>query len=284
MQIDGEDYELSSVRRNDFHHNFLKRVIVRLDFQGVLESEMEKVLVDVKPFAREQGFSEFIEKRADEIDIAVVDKGIPESVETTNSVRRRKVYSFTDEKRGFVLNVSNNFICLTINTMRYIPFEEYSGIVPLVANIYKENIDFFTVIRFGIRKINECLIENKSNIQRYFDSTLFNYYNQIDGVNTIQSNHTDIFDRDNYHINLISKIAQGKLEEKTVYSVRLDIDAYLNSKEDILVMLDKEEKRIEINELIFEIYTSALTDDFMALLQSDEDFDNGIMMGVERND
>ncbi len=121
---------MAIVNRNELHHNFLKSVIVRLDFQGVLEAEMEKVLLHVKPFAKEKGFSRYIEKNANQIDIAVSDNGMPESIETTNRVRRQKVYSFIDENRGFVLDVSNSFICLTINTTHYTPFDDYCDIIP----------------------------------------------------------------------------------------------------------------------------------------------------------
>lgn len=275
---------MTSINRGDFHHNFLKSVIVRLDFQGVLEAEMEKVLVHIKPFAKEHGFSRYVEKNANQIDIAVTDKGITESIETTNRIRHQKVYSFIDENRGFVLDVSNTFICLTINTTRYTPFDDYCGIVPFVSAIYKENIDFFTVTRFGIRKINECLIENKEKIKQYFNQSLFNCYDFLKGINTNQSNHINVFTLSEHHINLITNISRGQLEGKTVYSVRLDIDIYLDKPDDVLHILYKHEKQVEINDLLFEIYTSSLTDSFISLLTSEDDFDNTIIMGVERND
>ena len=275
---------MNNVDRKDFHHNFLKSVIVRLDFQGVLESEMEKVLIHVKPFAKENGFSRYIEKNANQIDIAVTDEGIPEAIETRNRVRRQKVYSFIDENRGFALDVSNSFICLNINTTQYTPFDEYSGIVPIVSNIYRDNIDFFTVTRFGIRKINECLIHDKEKINTYFNSKYCSYFSQLEGLNTIQSNHVNIFTIDKYHINYMTNIVQGQIEKKTVYSVRLDIDAYLNNTENIQALLNVKENQLEINDLIFKIYVSSLTDKFITLLTSEDDFDNSIIIGVERND
>ena len=275
---------MTDVKRSDFHHNFLKSVIVRLDFQGVLESEMEKVLLDVKPFAKEQGFSKCTNKYANQIDIAVMDKGVPEFVETTNRVRRQKVYSFIDENRGFVLDVSSSFICLRINTTHYTPFSEYCGIIPFVANVYKKNIDFFAVTRFGIRKINECLIFHKAQIKEYFNPAHFNYFDQMDGVNTIQSNHVNNFTRGKYQFKLITAIVQGLVNKNVVYSVRLDIDAYLNKTEDVLLLLENQENQSEINDLIFQIYVSLLTDGFITLLASDNDFDTTNILGVESND
>lgn len=273
-----------TIKRNEFHHNFLKSVIVRLDFQGVLESEMEKILVHVKPYAKEQGFSRYLEKNANRIDIAVMDKGKPESLETTNRVQRQKVYSFIDENRGYVLDVSCTFICLTINTSHYTPFDNYCGIIPFVAGVYRENIDFFTVTRFGIRKINECLIEDKKRVQQFFNPAFFNYFDCIDNVNTVQSNHINVFSSGKYRVNFISNLTQGQFDGKTVYSIRLDIDAYLDKQDDVLALLNTQDQQVEINELIFKIYVSSLTEHFIELLTSEDDFDSGILMGVERND
>ena len=156
------------IDRSSFHHNFLKSIIVRLDFQGVLEAEMDKVLVYIKPYAKEHGFLRYEEKRTNQINIAFTDKGVQNSFETTNKVYSQRVFSFINENCGFILDVSNSFICLTINTTRYTPFEEYWDILPSVADIYNSKIDFFTVKRFGLRKINECLIFEKGKINEYF--------------------------------------------------------------------------------------------------------------------
>ena len=272
------------VTREDFHYNFLKNVIIRLDFQGVLETEMDKVLVLIKPFAKERGFSKYVEKNTKQIDIAFTNNETPESIETTNKIRNQIVYSFIDENRGFALGVSNTFVCLQINTVHYVPFDEYCDIIPIVSDFYKNSIDFFSVTRFGIRKINECLIENKNEIGYYFNPSYFNFYNCIEEADTIQSNHVNIFKCGEYHVNLITNIPQGKFEGNPLYSVRLDIDTYLDKSEEILLLLSESGKMTEMNDLIFKIYTSSLTDKFISLLTSDDNFDNTIMRGVERND
>lgn len=273
---------MCSVKRNELHHNFLKSVILRLDFQGVLESEMEKIVVCVKHLAKETGFSRYMEKILNQIGIAVPGEGATDAIEKTSKARFQKIYSFIDETRGFVLDLSNSFICLTVNATHYSPFEEYRDIIPAVADIYKANIDFYTVTRLGFRKINECLIEDKSLIKKYFRPEHFSYYDLMGSLNTIQSNHLNIFNYDKYHVNLITNITQGKSEGKTVYSVRLDTDAYLDRESDILPFLNDQEAQVEMNDLLFKIYLSLLTDSFIDLLASENDFDNTLMIGVER--
>ena len=50
------------VNRESLNYNFLKSIIVRLDFQRVLNSEMETFLVKAKQLLNENGFNRFVEK------------------------------------------------------------------------------------------------------------------------------------------------------------------------------------------------------------------------------
>lgn len=275
---------MSTIKRRELRRNFLKSVIIRLDFQGVLESEMEEIMVSVKAYAKEKGFSKYYEKNANQVDIEVTNNAMPESIETTNRVRYQKVYSFIDEDRGFALHVSNSFIVLSVNTAHYTPFDEYCGIVPYIAGIFKDKIDFFTVTRFGIRKINECLIEDKAKIREYFRPEYFNYYDGLKDLNNIKSNHMNVFKCGKYCVNLFTNIEQGTLESREVYSIRLDIDVYMNNSEDISMILNEKAKQDEVNDLIFGIFVSLLTDHFISLLTSDKEFNDTVIMGVEEND
>ena len=47
----GWTMERENIGRSSFKHNFLKQVIIRLDFQGVLQAEMDKILIQVKPYS-----------------------------------------------------------------------------------------------------------------------------------------------------------------------------------------------------------------------------------------
>lgn len=272
------------ISRKDLHHNFLKKIIVRLDFQGVLEPEMENILLKIKPYAKEKGFSRYEEKITNRIDIAVSQVGIEPPQASANQIRSQKVYSFVDEDRGYVLDVSSSFVCLNITSTRYTPFEEYSEYLSAIAKIYQETIDFFTVKRFGLRKINECLIEDKQKISEYFSPVYFSAYNELPGINTIQSNRANIFIIDQYHVNLISNIVQGVAQGKTLYSILLDLDVYLDTTKDIEELLARNETFQEMNDLLFKIYLHALTEKFKEALSNDGDFAIDDLIGIERND
>lgn len=264
---------MCAITRKDFKHNFLKSVIIRLDLQGVLESDIKKVLTHVKTFAEENGLTERCET-----DI---------SAETANKSGCRKVYSFANNDKGTVLAVSSSFISVTVNTACYTPFESYREIVPHVFKIYKENISSLTVVRAGLRKINECLIPDKHSIHRFFNSAFVNYYDNPDSygiVNTIQSRHIDVFMSGKYCVNLITGIMKGVYEDKTMFCVRVDIDAFSRSREDISLLLENVQEQNSLNDLVFNVYLSSLTKDFIKMLTSDDEFDNSLIIGVERND
>ena len=63
---------MSPVNRADLHFNFLKTIIVRLDFQGVFEPEMEKILPLVKPYLKEKAFNRYEKKTSNRIEISVL--------------------------------------------------------------------------------------------------------------------------------------------------------------------------------------------------------------------
>ena len=58
----------------------------------------------------------------------------------------------------------------------------------------------------------------------------------------------------------------------------------MNNTEEIINLIEKQEDQANINDLIFEIYVSSLSDELIALLTSDDNFDKSIMIGVERNE
>ena len=49
------------IERSQLKRNFLNEIIMRLDFQGVLQAEMEKVILKAKPFLKEKSFNRYRE-------------------------------------------------------------------------------------------------------------------------------------------------------------------------------------------------------------------------------
>ncbi|MBQ7295971.1 MAG: TIGR04255 family protein [Clostridia bacterium] len=268
------------MERTDFHYNFLKNVIVRLDLQGVVDAEFLKIIPSIKTYLKERNFNRLEEKTAAEINIELKQTGMVNDVKTLNN---HSVYSFYDDVRGFSANLSSKYIILNIRSTKYFPFEEYRDIVSDLYEIYKRNVDFIQPKRFGIRKDNVCIVDSLETVIRYFDSNYFGYFSKLDDIKTKISNRKNHFECDEKKINLFCDIFWGKNDVKEVYKVELDIDVYCDNQKLIESCLTSEELD-KINQLIFKIYNGALTDEFVKLLSQDKDANFAGIEGIEYNE
>lgn len=275
---------MGTVTREQLHYNFLKYIVVRLDFQGVLESEMEKVLLEIKPYLKELGFNRYEEKLTSEMEIKLPSILEHSSVVQTNKVKSQKIYSFVNETKGFVLDISSTCICLNINSTQYVAFEEYCEYIRHIAEIYKKNIDFFTVKRFGLRKINQCFMFDKEKINEYFSDRYFSFFDAINNIDNKISSKKDIFVKDIYNINLSCDIIQGQSDRQMMYSVAIDIDIYLDDSKEIENVLYNQESINKMNELLFEVYVSSLKDNLISALSDKNDFIIDDIKGVSKNE
>lgn len=270
------------VTRSDLHFNFLKNIIIRLDFQGVFEPEMEKILPLVKPYLKSKQFTRYEKKTNKQIEINVVN-GTPQ-LPAPNLIQSQEIHSFVNEDSGYVLDVSSSYICLNISSTKYSPFEEYSVLVSDIANIYKEAIDFFTMKRLGIRKINVCMLEDKTKIKQFFSPAYYGFFDAIDEVNTLASNRRDFFSVNKFKVNLQSNIEQGISNGTPLYKMSLDVDAYVDDSDTIEQVIFNQEELQHMNDLLFEIYIKSLTSEFQSALSGDDEAAFDGLIGVERNE
>lgn len=267
----------SDVKRQDFKHNFLKTIIVRADFQGVFEPEMEKVVPEVKVWAKEHGYA-YAEKPANHVNI-VLNNGLFKSEQNV-----QKIYSFSNITNGFTLDVTKEFVCLKIQTNCYIPFEDYSEIVPEITKLFESNVTYFSVIRFGLRKINKCCVADKDDINKLFNNLYVSYYNELEDLTNISSGHTNVFEYSKYKFNYITNIVKTQKDNKDVYDVVIDIDAYARDNETIEELMKDEQKQSEVNDLVFKIYKSSLSEEFINMLTSDDGISEERVSGVSTNE
>lgn len=267
---------MRNVARREFKFNFLKQIVVRVDINGVLEAEMEKILLLIKPYLKSNGFSRYTQKNSDEFAINLADSPNP----SLKKIKGVNIHSFINENMGYTLDISNKFICLNINSTKYEPFDKYSMLVSKIVDLYKENIDFTSIYRVGIRKINVCMLENKANIKKYFSEKYFGYFDAMDNIETFSSNRRDTFAIMPYKGNISCNIDQGKSNEKCLYKITLDIDIYTDDE----MKLDGKIDLSEMNEIIFKIYIDTLSDNFKnSLLEGNENMFTELI-GVETNE
>ena len=96
----------------------------------------------------------------------------------------------------------------------------------------------------------------------------------------MSSNRKDTFIIDVYKGNLSCNIEQGLAENKTLYKVSLDTDIYV----DDVSVIEKGINFDVMNNMLFEIYISSLTEKFRTALSGDDETLFEGIIGVERNE
>lgn len=265
----------SIVNRSDLKQNFLKEIIMRLDFQGVLQAEMEKILLQVKPYLKEKSFNRYEEKVSNQI----INNGM-----NVTDVSSQIVYSFMSETSGYTMEISNTSIVLTVSSQTYSPFSDYADIFCHLAKIYGDTIDFFTVKRFGLRKINFCFIKNREDINKYFVPDYYCCETPIKDYTSLATERIERFTDGSSNINLKHAIEEGKLDEEIFYKVTLDSDIYIAEQKNIENVIFDDKSMDEINDKLFRVYLNAITDEFLELLCSEDGMDSDKIVGVELNE
>ena len=265
----------SKIKRSDLKKNFLKEIIMRLDFQGVLQAEMEKVLLDVKPYLKSKHFDRYQEK----VNNQVINDGTG-----IKDIKTQIVYSFAAETLGYNLDISTNCIILSVKTQGYASFDDYSEIFCQIANIFREKIDFFTSTRFGLRKINFCFVKHQEVITDYFASEYYNCSAAIPGLTINSVERNDRLVNGQQKINLRYAVEQGYLGEESVYKVTLDTDIYMNDQKEIDQYFFGDSHLPDINEIAFRIYLGVLTEKMIDILSTDQEHEPEEIFGVENNE
>ncbi|MCR5661283.1 MAG: TIGR04255 family protein [bacterium] len=268
--------------REDFKFNFLKSIIIRLDFEGVFKTELDKVLPAVKPLLKENGFSRYEKKTAGPIEISV------KSEDATFSALKRpdfiEAHGFVNYDKGYELVVSEKFVYLTVGSSKYIPFEDYSSIFVNVVQQFKSSVDFFTPRRLGIRKTNISMVEDICRTKEMFSPVLLGYYDGLESVKNKKSLRRELFEYDNCSVNLLGSIEFGTANNKSFYKVTLDIDGFSEDASAIGKILDERSELQKMNDILFAIYTSALSDSFKASLCGTDETAFAGIIGIESNE
>lgn len=287
-----------NVRRSDLKYNFLKKVIIRLDYTGVLDSDLEETVKNIKDFLFSCGFVNLKEGYINEIDFDIKD---PELIETQlaipiNELKKNKSYIFSTENSQQTVQITKFYALISVDFEKYIKFEVFQEIFSKMVKIIKENNKFLRMLRLGLRKINSCILLDLMRLNDYFDEKYFNNIVKnlnFDGfnINIMNSRTIDSFTINNRNVNYIRYITQGVLnnndEPKEAYQVVLDIDVYIRDKDRLKMIFDNEEnlntELVNINTLLFELYIHALKDDFIQQLIH-TGVDENIILGVTKND
>lgn len=285
-----------SIERTDINYNFLKKIIIRVDYNGILERELEKSVEDIKNILKNKNFDRFYESFINEVDFEIKD---PEQIETQRMIpvqelRKTKSYNFSKNENGVQVQISKYFMSVTVDYNSYIKFETICILFNEIFDKIVDNNNYIRVLRLGLRKINNCILLEINRLQeiikeKYF-SNLNDLFSDIETLPILNKQNLDTFIYKDTNINLIRYLSGGILnldgEDKEAYQLVLDIDTYKND-EDYLNTITKThnvyEELVKFNTVLFKTYINMLSDTFVNNL-IDGNIDNTLVLGVEKND
>ena len=129
------------ITRENIKNNFLRYIILRFDYSGATESEIDGIISEIKVNFSDAGYMRFYEENSTRLDFKLED---PERVETDglapSGISKSKTYVFSHDGLGIKCKLSNKFIFMEIQNQKYISFDEYSRLFFEVSKIINEKI------------------------------------------------------------------------------------------------------------------------------------------------
>lgn len=284
------------IERKDIKYNFLKKIIIRADYNGILERELEKTIEIIKPILKRYEFDRFNEGIINQVDFEVKD---PEKIETQRMIpigelSKTKTFIFFNSQNGEQIQINKYFMSLSVDYAKYIQFEEICKLFKELFKVICNNNNYIRFLRLGLRKINNCILLDLNRLnevidERYFP-TLGDLFSGEDRINILEKQSIDAFVYDEMNVNLVRYISSGILnldgKEQEAFQLVLDIDVYKNDEEYLNELINSNniyEELIKYNTLLFNTYVGILKDTMINQLVNGE-IDTTLVLGVDRND
>ena len=276
----------NEIGREALKYNFLKKIIIRFDYDGRDDTELDQVLSDVSLKLKEYGYTNRTTETATEMQIQFDD---PESGNYSEvygkKVREQKVFVFHNENPQVKLGISSSSACINIEETKYVDCLIYCDVLWKVMKIISESgkVPFFEFKRFGLRKINQCFLRDIKCLNEYFEPAHFHVF-KFQDESSIKEKVMQIresLEIADYNVNLNRMLIRGELGGEEAYQVNYDTDIYLLD-ESIEELIQNEEKIAEMNNWLFALYKDAVTETFLNQL-IEGTFDRDMIIGVEAN-
>ncbi len=225
------------IKITDIKYNFLKKIIIRADYNGILERELEKTIELIKPILKKSRFDRFDEGVINEVDFEIKD---PEKIETQRMIpigelNKTRTFIFFNSNNGEQIQINKYFMSLSVNYTKYIQFENICKLFKELFEIINNN--YIRFLRLGLRKINNCILLDLNRLnevikERYF-TTLGDLFYGINEISILEKQNVDTFVYNGMNVNLVRYISSGVLnlegKEQEAFQLVLDIDTYFLS-------------------------------------------------------
>lgn len=252
-------YKDKSYVRAKLKHTFLKNLTLKVEFDGLIDLDVEIFVQSVGKILHDKGYNNLKEVCVDNNDKNFVFK--------------------TDDGRR--VTISKSSIILEIDTTKNNPM--FSNYLPTVIELIKElkKFEFINIKKIGLQKVNSCIIYNIKDIANYFTEKALHL--ALDDVISLEFNEQAAVN--NIYLLYSRTITKGRVgsfeDNRTGYQILLDIEGFMP----IVDELDEdnlEESIKKINNQLYDLFFESLSTEFIKELSQDE-FNDGRIAEVTKN-
>lgn len=263
-------------------HNMLKKVLIRVDYNGVtnIENWVDIVKRDERFNTQFNGYNQGYLNQAD-FDLSKMDevarqRSMPMSAFNAAPLHRFFDSNFLGRQDKVTMEIASLFLTFQIDCINYTNIDVYFNYLVTYFDAFMHTDPYIKIERIGIRKISGGSFPSFPALKEIFEDRFFDEY-KVDKVDTA------MIDRE-YHDRYIKTIINVPHSEKTVkinYSTRcrqieginpyqaiLDIDGYADSfvikKDGLTFPADFRTTLDNINNYMFELYKMSVTDNYLS--------------------
>jgi len=264
--------------RYSLKNNFMKQVLFRLDYKGVLDI---KEIVEVFQEKHKSKFETFETAYHNHVDVELTNiNDISDTLSIpVKEIVKQDIYRFTNNTFSddeVILDISKYFTTLTIKCKNYKTIDLYRDFFAEFIDLLYKVEDYISIKRFGLRKLGGVVLESLDQIPQIFEKEFFNIDFEGNNFTSVKNNYVDILEKSEPKtptINYRRSFEKGKLlnedgSETVAYQVLLDFDGFLDEQKLIDSELVKTKNISTIidmtNDCLFEIFKMSVTEEFLS--------------------
>lgn len=277
------------IKRNELKHNFLKRIFFRVDYIGILDDDIQKIVTTLRNNIFKNGFTSFQQTYENQMNLEFnIDLSSQDVDAKRNDLERLNFYTFFNEK-GESISLTKNYFFLNVDVNdESHTFDKYVDILGEIIDCYNKISNYSKPVQIGIQKINVCYFRDLSKLNNYFSNIAFNHEEIMRIYKEYNCSHNTLLTeltKDFYIINYNRYVQEGQMtgtngDSFVSYQVVLDCIVHCDNVNEIQKALSD---RIscanfvkKLNDIEFNLYINSLADKFIELLKGDTFYNNEI--------
>lgn len=269
--------------RYSMRENMLKKVLVRIDYDGVTDINrwIEVIKADDLVRTRFQSYHQTMLNNAtfdlSKMDEIAEQRSIPISAFKSQPVHRFSQATFAGHDDAISMEIANLFTTFLIDCRHYTTIDDYFVFLSDYFQRFLSFDPYIKIMRIGIRKIGGDTFTEIDQIGKVFEGNFFNKHAVDEAAGMIEREYHDRFfksisardgENDGHSLKVNFSTFCRRIEDAKPFQALLDIDGYVDSfvikRDKLQFPQDFNSTLTVINEYLFELYKKSVTIEYLA--------------------